>query len=125
MKELLIGFGLPIAGMVLVIVWKQLLKEEVSTEDYLVILELLVATLALTAAIWANDNDARSPRARDAAAIITATVGIVVFPVAALLVKRAYDPEQRHTFSRRYAWWANAVGVGIFFLSYFFTHLPS
>jgi hypothetical protein len=80
LKELVIGVGLPIAGMVLVIVWKQLLKGEASTEDYLVILELLVATLALTAAIWANDNDARSPSARDAAALITATVGIGVFP---------------------------------------------
>lgn len=125
LKELAISIGLPMAGMALVIVWKQLLKDELGTEDYLVILELLVASLTLTAAIWVDDNNARSQTARDVAAVITGTVGIVVFPMAAVLVKRAYDPKHRHSFTREDAWCANAIGVEVFFLSYFFTHLPS
>jgi hypothetical protein len=44
--------------------WKELLKDQLSTEDRLVVLELLIVTLSLTIAIWANDNDARSMKTR-------------------------------------------------------------
>jgi Kef-type K+ transport system membrane component KefB len=124
-KEAVISAILPLAGMGLVILWKLLLKRNLSTEDYLVVLELLVATLTLTAAVWANDNDRRSPTARDVAAVVTAVVGIVALPIAALLVQKAYDPNQKHAFTSTHAWWANGIAVLVFFLAYFFTHLPS
>jgi hypothetical protein len=125
LKEAVLSVGLPMGGMALVVVWKQLLKEEADNEDYLTILELLVAALILTVAIWANDSDARSPTARSVAAAIALIVGVVVFPVAALLVKRAYDPKQKHMFTRKDVWWANGLGIEIFVLAYFFTHLSS
>jgi uncharacterized membrane protein YdcZ (DUF606 family) len=124
-KEAVISAILPLAGMGLVILWKLLLRRNLNTEDYLVVLEVLVAALTLTAAIWANDNDARSPAARNVAAVITAAVGTLALPLAALLVQKAYDPNQKHTFTTTHAWWANGLGVLVFFMAYFFTHLPS
>jgi hypothetical protein len=123
-KELTISVGLPLAGMMLVVIWKQLLKGRLNVEDRLVILELLVATLTLTIAIWANDTDARSPSARSAAATITAVVAIAILPTAAVLVKGAYDPAQAGKFSDAQINWANAMGVLVLFVAYLFTHLP-
>jgi hypothetical protein len=124
-KELAISVGLPLAGMVLVVIWKQLLKGQLNVEDRLVILELLVATLTLTTAIWANDTDARSPSARSAAAAITAVVAIAILPTAAVLVRRAYDPAHAHLFTDVHVSWANAMGVLVLFVAYLFTHLPT
>jgi L-lactate permease len=124
LKELALSVGLPLAGMVLVVIWKQLLKGRLNVEDRLVLLELLVATLTLTVAIWANDTDARSPSARSAAAIITAVVAIAILPTAAVLVRRAYDSRQADTFTDVQINCANAIGVLVLFVSYLFTHLP-
>jgi hypothetical protein len=125
LKAVMLSVGLPLMGMGLVLLWKQLLKEELDNEDYLVILELLVSAVILTVAIWANDTDARSPAARNVAAAIALIVSIGVLPVAARLVRTAYDPKQRHTFTREDVWWANGLGVEVLVLAYFFTHISS
>jgi len=125
LKELIVSVVLPMMGMSLVIIWKQLLKQEVDNEDYLVILELLSAAVILTMAVSLNDTDRRSPAARDVAAVIAVIVGVGVVPVAARLVRSAYDPKQKHLFTREDVWWANGLGVEVFVLAYFFTHISS
>jgi hypothetical protein len=122
-KELAISAGLPVAGVALGVWWKELLKERLSTEDRLVVLELLVATLSLTVAIWVNDNDARSAQAREVARFATVLIGIGLVPLVGRLVKAAYDPDHRPSFTDEEAWWANACGAWIFSVTYFFTHL--
>jgi hypothetical protein len=125
LKQLAISAGLPLAGMALTVHWKELLREKPTTEDRLAILELLVATLALTIAVSVNDNDSRSPEARAVAQVATIFVGIVVFPVAGRLVRRAYNPDEQDPFTEYERKWANACGVWIFFVTYFFTHVTS
>jgi hypothetical protein len=122
-KEFVISAGLPLAGVVLGVYWKELLKEQLSTEDRLVVLELLIATLTLTLAIWANDNDARSAKAREVAQFATVLIGIGLFPLVGKLVKGAYDPNHQPPFTEEEAWWANACGAWIFSVTYFFTHV--
>lgn len=125
LKTFLLSVGLPIGGMVLVAVWKEVLKDKLEIEDHLAILELLVASIILMIAIWANDTDARSVRARSVAAVATVIVGIVVFPLVGRQVKRAYRSDLKPTFTVREARWANAVGAWVLSVCYFFTHLPS
>jgi hypothetical protein len=122
-KNLLISAGLPLAGAALGVYWKELLKGQLSTEDRLVVLELLIATLSLTIAIWVNDNDARSPKAREVAQVATLLIGIGLFPLVGRLVKDAYDPGHQPSFTDEEARWANACGAWIFSVTYFFTHV--
>jgi predicted MFS family arabinose efflux permease len=122
-KEFVISAVLPLAGVALGVYWKDRLKDKLSTEDRLVILELLIATLSLTIAIWANDNDARSPKTRDVAAVATILIGIALVPWVGYLVKNAYDPNHQPPFTEEEAWWANACGGWVFAVTYFFTHV--
>ena len=122
-KEIVISAVLPLAGVALGVFWKDRLKDKLSAEDLLVVLELLIATLSLTIAIWANDNDARSPETRDVAAVATILIGIALVPWIGYLVRKAYDPNHQPPFTKRDAWWANACGGWIFSVTYFFTHV--
>jgi hypothetical protein len=122
-KEFVISAALPLAGVALGVYWKELLKGQLSTEDRLVVLELLIATLSLTIAIWANDNDARSPKTREVAQVATVLIGIGLFPLVGRLLKGAYDPNHQPPFTEEEAWWANACGAWIFSVTYFFTHV--
>jgi hypothetical protein len=122
-KEFVISAALPLAGVVVGVYWKELLKDQPSTEDRLVVLELLIATLSLTIAIWANDNDARSLKARGVAGAATMLIGIGLLPLVGNLVKDAYDPDHRPPFTKQEARWANACGAWIFSVTYFFTHV--
>src|SRR5215212_3759148 len=110
-KEFVISAALPLAGVALGVYWKELLKGQLSTEDRLVVLELLIATLSLTIAIWANDNDARSPKAREVAEFATKLIVIGLVPLVGRLVKGAYDPDHRPRFTKGEEWWANACGA--------------
>jgi hypothetical protein len=125
LKQAVVSVVLPLIGMGIVLAWKQLLKEETDNEDYLALLELLVTALILTIAVWANDTDARSPTARSVAAAIAVIVSVGVFPIAARLVRDAYDPKKKHMFTREDVWWANGLGVEVLVLAYFFTHISS
>jgi hypothetical protein len=122
-KEFVISAGLPLAGVALGVYWKERLKGKLSTEDRLVVLELLIATLSLTIAMWANDNDARSMDTRRVAAVATILIGIALVPIVGYLVKDAYDPDHRPPFTEEEAWWANACGGWVFAVTYFFTHV--
>jgi hypothetical protein len=122
-KEFGISAALPLAGVVLGVYWKELLKGQLSAEDRLVVLELLIATLSLTIAIWANDNDARSMKTRGVAGAATLLIGIGLLPLVGRLVKDAYDPDHRPPFTEEEARWANACGAWIFSVTYFFTHV--
>jgi hypothetical protein len=122
-KEFVISAVLPLAGVSLGVIWKGRLKDKLSAEDRLVVLELLIGTLSLTIAIWANDNDARSPNTRDVAAVATILIGIALVPIVFKLVKGAYDPDHRPPFTEEEAWWANACGGWVFCVTYFFTHV--
>ena len=119
-KEFVISAVLPLAGVVLGVFWKERLKDKLSTEDRLVILELLIATLSLTIAIWVDANDVRSARVARAATIL---IGIALVPWVGYLVKNAYDPNHQPPFTEQEAWWANACGAWIFSVTYFFTHV--
>ena len=125
LKAAALSVGLPLMGMGIITLWKQVLKEELENEDCLAILELLVTALILAVAIWANDTDARSPTAQSVAAAIALIVSVGVFPIAARLVKDAYDPKKKHMFTREDVWWANGLGVEVLVLTYFFTHISS
>lgn len=119
-KEFVISAVLPLAGVVVGVYWKERLKDKLSTEDRLVVLELLIATLSLTIAIWVDANDVRSTRVARAATIL---IGTALVPVVFNLVKGAYDPKHEPPFTEEEAWWANACGAWIFSVTYFFTHV--
>jgi hypothetical protein len=124
-KTFLLSVGLPLAGMILVVGWKDMLKDKLNIEDRLAILELLAATLTLMAAIALNDTDARSPRARGVATTATIFILAVVVPMVGRQVKRAYRPGLEPEFTEYEARCANALGVWVLSVSYFMTHLPS
>jgi hypothetical protein len=62
MKEVALAVGLPLIGIGLTITWKVVLRYEKSDEDYVALLEILMATLVFSVAVWANDTGHRSRR---------------------------------------------------------------
>jgi hypothetical protein len=80
MKTALLSVGLPVGGMLLVVGWKDLLKDQLNIEDKLAVLELLVAALTLMVSISLNDTDARSPKAQGVAFVATIIILAAVFP---------------------------------------------
>jgi nitrate/nitrite transporter NarK len=101
------------------------LKDKLDIEDRLAVLELLVTALTLMVAISLNDTDARSPKARDVAIVAAIFILAVVFPLVGRQVKRAYRPNLAPELSDFEAKCANALGVWVLSVCYFFTHLPS
>jgi hypothetical protein len=123
-KTFLLSIVLPLAGMAVVVLWKGLLKDELTIEDRLAILELLATAVILMVSVWLNDTGTRSPKARAVAAAAAIIVLAGVLPITGRFVKRAYRPDLKAPFTEYEVLWANALGVWVLFWCYFFTHLP-
>ena len=121
MKEVALAVGLPLIGIGLTITWKVVLRYEKSDEDYVAILEILMATLVFSVAVWANDTGHRSPQERTVASIASFVVALSLI-FAGALVKRAYDPNE--TFTRRRAAVVDGLGLVVFAVVYLAVNGP-
>jgi dipeptide/tripeptide permease len=122
MKEIALAVGLPLGAIGLTIRWKTLLRPKRSIEDYVALLEVLIAALVFSVSVLANDTGDRSINAQHAASIAGLALAIsLVF--AGALVKRAYDPDE--TFSWQRAAILDILGLAVFVIVYWAINAPS